>query len=152
MDDFALEPAERALLRALESRGVRFLVVGMGAALLEGAPVATQDIDLWFERNDDPRLREAAVDAGGFWVGGFGMQPAGFGGPGLDRLDVVLTAHGLDAFAVEYARSIEYTVDGVPLRVLPLSRIIASKRIVNRLKDLAQLPILEATLAARGGS
>lgn len=152
MDDFALEPAERALLDALARRGVRFLIVGMGAALLEGAPVATQDIDLWFERSDDSRLREAAADAGGFWVGGFGMQPPGFGGPGLDRLDVVLTAHGLEAFAVEYAGSVEHTVDGLPLRVLPLPRIIASKRTIGRLKDMAQLPILEATLAARDGA
>jgi hypothetical protein len=45
VDDFALTPAERALFAALRSRGVKFLVIGMGAAVLEGAPVATQDID-----------------------------------------------------------------------------------------------------------
>ena len=42
MDDFALAPAELALLIALRARGVRFLVVGLGAAVLEGAPLATQ--------------------------------------------------------------------------------------------------------------
>ncbi len=149
MDDFALAPAERALLLALRARGVRFLVVGLGAALLEGAPVATQDLDLWFERIDDDAIRQAAIDAGGFWINGFGMQPPAFGGDGLARIDVVLTAHGLDAFAEEYARAVDYVVDAVPLKALPLERIIVSKRATNRPKDVAALPALEATLLAR---
>lgn len=149
MENFALTPAERALLDALSRRGVRFLMIGMGAALLEGAPVATQDIDLWLERYDDERIRDAAVEAGGFWMPGFGMQPPGFGGPGLDRVDVVLTAHGLDPFDVEYARRLELEVDGVRLSILPLDRIIASKKALMRPKDRAQLPVLEATLAAK---
>jgi hypothetical protein len=61
----------------------------------------------------------------------------------------VLTAHGLAAFDVEYDSAIEHTLDGVPLRVLPLERVIASKRSTGRMKDAAQLPGLEATLAAR---
>jgi hypothetical protein len=150
VDDFALTPAERALLAALRVRGVRFLVVGLGAAVLHGAPVATQDLDLWFERIDDEGLRLAAADAGGFWLPGFGMQPPGFGGAGLERIDVVLTAHGLEAFANEYANAEEHIVDGVPLAVLPLERVIASKRSTNRPKDRAALPALEATLRARG--
>ena len=46
VDDFALTPAERSLLSALHRHGVRFLLVGMGAAVIEGAPVSTQDLDL----------------------------------------------------------------------------------------------------------
>ena len=95
------------------------------------------------------RVREAASDAGGFWVSGFGMQPPGFGGPGLDRIDVVLTAHGLTSFDVEYASSLSHEVEGVTLKVLPLERVIASKRSLMRPKDVAQLPALEATLAAK---
>ena len=75
MDDFALTPAERALFGALRTRGVKFLIIGMGAAVLEGAPVATQDIDLWFESLDTDQITLAAQDAGGFWISGFGMQP-----------------------------------------------------------------------------
>jgi predicted nucleotidyltransferase len=149
VDDFALTPAERRLFRALSERGVRFLIIGMGAALIEGAPLATQDIDVWFAGVDDARIVEAAKEAGGFWISGFGVQPPAFGGDGLSRIDVVLTAHGLDAFDVEYERALERTVDGTALRVLPLERVIASKRSTGRLKDTAQLPALEATLLAR---
>ncbi len=149
MDDFALTPAERRLFHALSERGVRFLVIGMGAALIEGAPLATQDIDIWFAGVDDARIVEAAREAGGFWISGFGVQPPAFGGDGLSRIDVVLTAHGLEAFDLEYERALERTVDGTSLRVLPLERVIASKRSTGRLKDTAQLPALEATLLAR---
>jgi hypothetical protein len=149
VEDFALTPAERNLFEALHRRGVRFVLVGMGAAVIEGAPIATQDLDVWFERADDERIRLAAADAGGFWISGFGMQPPAFGGEGLDRLDVILTAHGLDPFAVEYPRALERSIDGVPVRVLPLDRVIVSKRAVGRHKDLAQLPALEATLLAK---
>jgi hypothetical protein len=149
VDNFALTSAERALFHALNHRQVPFLIVGMGAAALEGAPVATQDLDVWFERADDERIQQAAADAGGFWISGFGMQPPAFGGDGLQRVDVVLTAHGLDSFAVEYTRALRREVDGVALQVLPLERVIASKRATNRTKDIAQLPALEATLLAK---
>lgn len=149
MDAFALTHAERALFRALTERGVRFLLIGLGAAVLEGAPVSTQDLDIWPERIDDPRLPLAAADAGGFWIPTFGLQPAAFGGPGLERIDLVLTAHGLDAFDVEYANGVEREVDGVQLRVLPLRRVLASKLATNRPKDRAAIPALEATLLAR---
>lgn len=149
MLEFVLTPAERALLVALEALGVRYLVVGMGAALIEGAPGTTQDLDLWFGRIDSERLADAARRAGGFYTQGFGMLAPALGGPGLERLDVVLTAHGLDAFDDEYARAREYELDGVRVKVLPLERVIASKRAAKRPKDLAQIPVLEATLAAR---
>ena len=149
MDDSALNSAERALFSALHARRIRYLVIGLGAAVLQGAPVATQDLDLWFERLEPDRLRQAAAEAGGFWIPAFGMQPPGFGGDGLERIDVVLTAHGLGTFDSEYAQAIEHVVDGVPLMVLPLERIVASKRATNRPKDLAALPALEAALRAR---
>jgi hypothetical protein len=83
MDALALAPSERAFLEALNRLGVHYLVVGMSAALLQGARGVTEDVDLWFERTDDPRIGEAARAAGGFWISGsFGMRPPGLGGAG----------------------------------------------------------------------
>ena len=149
MDDFALTSAERALLAALNRRGVRYLLIGLGAAVLQGAPVSTQDLDLWLERPGDDTVKLAAADAGGFWIPAFGMQPPGIGGNGLERIDVVLTAHGLADFESEYVQAPQCLIDDVPVRVLPLDRIIASKRSTNRPKDIAALPALEATIRAR---
>ena len=149
MFDIVLTPAERALLQALNALGVPYLIVGMGAAVLEGAPGTTQDLDLWFGRIDAERLSEAARRAGGVYTPGFGVQPPAVGGEGLDRVDVVLTASGLDSFEQELQRAHEYELDGVRVKVLPLERVIVNKRAAQRTKDVAQLPMLEAALAAR---
>ena len=149
MFELVLTRAERELLRALDTLGVRFLIVGMAAALLEGAPGTTQVLDLWFGDIDEARLKEAARRAGGFYTSGLGMRAPAVGGEGLDRLDLVLTAHGLDAFEDEYLRAREIELDDLRVKVLPLERVLVSKRATGRLKDLAQIPLLEATLAAR---
>ncbi|MBI4885794.1 MAG: hypothetical protein HY824_01765 [Acidobacteria bacterium] len=149
MFDIVLTRAERALLEALNDLGIRYLIVGMGAALIEGAPGTTQDLDLWFGRIDEDRLREAARRSGGVYTAGFGLQPPALGGEGLDRVDVVVTASGLESFEREYAGAREYALDGVRVRVLPLERVIVSKRAAKRPKDSAQIPMLEAALAAR---
>jgi predicted nucleotidyltransferase len=147
--ELVLTPAERALLEALNALRVPYLVVGMAAALIEGAPGTTQDLDLWFGAIDDEQLQQAAQLAGGFYTSGFGLQPPMVGGEGLDRVDLVLSASGLDSFERELSRAREYDLDGLRVRVLPLERVVVSKRAANRPKDSAQIPMLEATLAAR---
>jgi hypothetical protein len=149
VSELVLTPAERTLLRALRALDVPFLLVGMGAALVEGAQGTTQDLDLWFGQLDAGKLSEAARRAGGFYTAGIGLQQPTLGGDGLDRVDLVLTAQGLGPFDEEYRQAREYDLDGVPVHVLPLERVIASKRAANRAKDAAQIPLLEAALAAK---
>lgn len=151
MEDFAaFSDGERKLLDALTRRGVHFMVVGLSAAVLQGANSSTRDIDLWFESLIDPRIREAVNEVGGIWVpGSFGMRPPQFGGDAIgDRLDIVTHMHGLGRFPEELSNTVEIVVDGVPLRVLKLERIIASKRATGRPKDLAAIPALEEALVA----
>lgn len=89
---------------------------------------------------------------GGVYISGsFGMQPPTIGGVLGDRFDVVTHAHGLGTFAQELPAAIASSLQGVPIRLLPIERIVASKRAIGRPKDVAQLPVLEALLAARGG-
>ena len=149
MFEIVLTSAERALLEALNALGVRYLIVGMGAALIEGAPGTTQDLDLWLEGIDEDQLREATRRAGGLYTSGFGLQPPAVGGKGLDRVDLVLSASGLESFDQEFENAREYQLEGVRVRVLPLERVIVTKRAARRAKDSAQLPMLEAALAAR---
>jgi predicted nucleotidyltransferase len=152
LDDFVLTHAERVFLAELDARGVRYLIVGLTAAGLQGANTTTVDIDLWFESTADPGIGEAATAAGGMWVSGFGMMPARLGGPLGDRFDVVLHMSGLGRFDEELARAIDVTVEGIHVRVLPLDRVLASKRAAGRPKDQAAIPALEEALAALEGS
>jgi predicted nucleotidyltransferase len=152
MDDFsAFTPGERALLESLNRHGVRFMLVGASAAVLQGANTATQDIDLWFESLTQPALGDAVHEAHGIWVSGaFGMRPPQIGGDSVgDRFDVVTHMHGLGSFDQEWGNTCEVTVDGIPLRVLKLERIIDSKRAAGRKKDVAAIPSLEEALAVR---
>lgn len=129
MADLAFTPAERAFLAALDELGVRYLVVGLSAAVLQGADTVTAAIDLWFADRS-------------------------FGGnaPGA-RFDVAPTLSGLEEFESEAREAKSVEVDGLLVPVLPLERIIHSKRSAGRAKDLAVLPALEAALAAtRDGS
>jgi hypothetical protein len=146
----ALTTAERQFFGRLNELSVPYLVVGLSAAVLQGADTATLDIDIWFQDRSDPRIADAAKSAGGVWIPGhFGMMPPTLGGDVLgDRLDVVLTASGLASFEVEYQGARQIEVDEIMLPVLPLERIICSKRAAGRMKDLAVLPALEAALAA----
>jgi hypothetical protein len=145
-----LAETERAFLLALDAAGVPFIVIGMGAAVLQGATAVTQDIDLWFADLTDRRIADAARSVGGIYVSGsFGMMPPTLGGALGDRFDVVTHAHGLGAFQDELAHTHALDVQGVTLRVLDLSRILASKQAARRPKDLAQIPVLEAAIAVR---
>jgi hypothetical protein len=145
-----LTEVELRFLRELHARGVCFVLIGMGAAVLQGATAVTQDLDLWFEDLVDPRIAEAARAVGGIFVSGsFGMMPPTLGGALGDRFDVVTHAHGLGSFAEEFPGTLASELQGVPLRLLPLERILASKRAAKRPKDLAQLPVLEVAIAVR---
>ena len=99
----------------------------------------------------DVRIGEAVRRAGGVWIpGNFGMMPPTIGGEALgDRFDVVLTLTGLANFATERAGARIVRVDDLDLPVLPLSRVLHSKRAAARPKDMAVLPALEAALAAQ---
>jgi hypothetical protein len=145
MADSILTTGERRLLVELEERGVRYLVVGMSAALLQGARGSTEDIDLWFEDTTDPRIADAVRAAGGIWISGaFGMGPPRIGGDELsERLDVVVHMSGLERFDVEYSRVRYEELDGLHIPVLPLARILHSKRTAGRPKDLAAAHAIE---------
>jgi hypothetical protein len=138
--------AEIVFLKELARRRVKFMVVGMSAAVIQGADLGTEDIDLWFESLSDPGLDEAARAAGG--VIAWRANPPMLTGKGLDHIGLVIRCDGLRAFDVEYAAAIEAEAFGVKVRVLPLQRVISSKKAANRLKDQAVLPALRAALAA----
>jgi len=144
----SLNESELQFLRALLRHKVRFMVVGLSAAALQGAPVVTQDVDLWFEDLSDPRIREALREVGAAYVPPSSLNPPIFAGSGVELFDIVLTVHGLKAFPDELNNCVEVSLGREKLKVLRLDRILASKRAANRPKDRLVLPVLEDSLAA----
>ena len=144
----SLNESELRFLRALLRRKVRFMVVGLSAAALQGAPVVTQDVDLWFEDLDDPRLRDALRQVDAAYVPPSLLNPPMFAGGGVELFDIVLMMHGLETFPKELRNCVEVSLGRHKLKVLRLDRILASKRAANRAKDRLVIPVLEDSLAA----
>ena len=103
-------------------------------------------MDLWFRDLSDPKLAEALREVGGAYVPPVGLNPPTLAGRAVRLFDVVVHLHGLRTFEEEAAEATTVELAGTPVPVLPLSRIIASKRALGREKDKRVLPLLEEAL------
>lgn len=131
-----------------------FVVVGGVAAVLEGAPIATFDVDVVYDVNEgnierlmlaltalDARYRDPA----GRWIVPTAEKLASY------RMNLLLTTLGpLDAlqsigaelrFAELVSRSRIHDIDGVEVRAIDLDTLIETKAYANRPKD--QLALLQ---------
>jgi len=143
----AISEQELGLLLELTKAGVPFMIVGVSAAVAQGADTVTKDIDLWFRSTSHPGVAEAASKVGGVFA--WRNNPPLFSGPGLDSIDVVIKCDGLLDFDSEYAAAVEIALaPGLVVKVLPIERVLVSKRAANRPKDRAVIPALEAAIAA----
>jgi len=143
-----LSEGEIQLLESLVSHRVRFMVVGLSAAALQGAPVVTEDVDLWFEDLNARNLLEALRKVGAGYVPPFGNNPPMIAGRHSEPFDVVLSMSGLGRFADEIKLARDIRVGGIRLKVLSLERILLSKTAANRPKDKLVLGVLKNTLRA----
>ena len=145
MDDFP--PEILKLFDELNARGVRYMVVGMSSAIMQGVPATTQDIDLWFESYSDPGVTEAVQSVGGMFAWR-ANPPTITGSKTLDMLDVVFRCSGLQPFSDEYRGvvNMEYLPTGTMIPVLPVERVLASKKAANRPKDRLAVKVIEDSL------
>ncbi|MCK6532935.1 MAG: hypothetical protein L6Q84_08185 [Polyangiaceae bacterium] len=150
----------QALLVGLTSAGVEFIVVGMSAAVAQGVPAVTFDLDIVHRRSDEnvDRLMAWLLDHDSFHrfdLANRRLPPTrelllGTGHVNLQtnlgKLDILCEL----ALGEGYDELVEDTVlvetGSVLVRVLGLPRLIEVKARANRAKDRAVLPLLIATL------
>jgi hypothetical protein len=143
-----------ALIQALSKAGVEFIVIGGAAAVLHGAPVTTQDLDVVHSRTNENVRRFAdllvTLDA---TFRGRDLRPtvellSGHGqlnlsttlGP-LDPLCQLHDGRGYD----ELLPHSEILTDGsTQIRTLDLDTLISVKASTGRARDKLILPILLA--------
>ena len=140
--------SELRLLQVLLKRKVRFMVVGLSAATLQGAPVVTQGVDLWFENLGHPEISRALQEVGAAYVPPSINNPPMLAGPGAELFDIVIRMDGLRTFAEEFGNCVSIPLGRHRLKVLSLERILASKLAANRPKDKLTIPVLRDALAA----
>jgi hypothetical protein len=146
-ESFVLE-----VLAALEKTKLEALVVGSVAAVLQGSPVTTQDLDLLVR--DTPSNRQKIEKLGQC----LGARPREISAlTNVLRIDAaaapvdLLFDHlpGDLSFESLRSRSIAIELAGQTARVASLEDVIHSKEAAGRPKDHAQLPILRDTLRVR---
>lgn len=139
---------EIAFLRELNREKVDYMIVGLSAAALQGAPVVTQDVDLWFSDLADQGIRNALQRVGGTYIPPIGQNPPMFTGEAVKLFDVVTHMHGLGVFEEEIQNTIKIPLGRIKVRVLKIERIIASKEATGREKDRLAIPVLKDALIA----
>jgi hypothetical protein len=150
------------ILRLLATEEVEFLVVGMTAGILHGAPVTTLDLDVVHRRTPENVARLLRVLSS---LGAVYRHDPRRIRPAESQLlsaghQILTTALGdLDCLGTidqdrGYEDLIGQTVEmklagGLTVRVLGLPALIEAKARAGRPKDLAALPVLRATLEER---
>lgn len=139
---------EALFLRELRKQKVEFIIVGLSAAALQGAPVVTQDVDLWFKDLNDPGLKKVLKKVGAAYVPPSAHNPPLFAGDAVNLFDIVVHMHGLESFEQEKKNTLTIALGKIKVLVLSLERIIKSKKATGRQKDKIVLPVLKDALIA----
>lgn len=151
------------ILRALTDGEVRFIVVGGIAAVAQGAPFVTFDVDVVHERSPENvrRLHRSLSGIEAAYVRPSGSPPIA---PREDLLlgdghHILTTLHGrLDVLGrIEGGRgydellpfTVESRIGDAGVRLLSIETILEIKRASDRAKDRAIVPLLEAVLRRR---
>jgi len=148
----------RRILELLEQHGVEYVVVGGVAAVLQGAPVTTFDLDALIKvdpRNVD-RVAGALAALDARYREHHGLRPSrddvAAGGHLLlmtdsGPFDVLGFIGGGKRYEDVAGSAVTLAVGDLAVKVLPLVALIEEKKALGRDKDVAVLKLLEAVLA-----
>lgn len=132
-----------AFLEALDQEKIPCILIGMMAAISQGAPLMTIDYDFWVKLPERQYVRILALVQ---QLGGTILARTVYELKDGTLVNTVFAPDGLRSFDTEYRAALRKQLEGREVRVLPLERVIASKRASGREKDFIALPILERTL------
>jgi hypothetical protein len=149
------------ILETLRRHGVRFILIGAAAAVAQGSPIPTDDVDITPARDGDnlDRLASALRDLGAKLR--TPTDPVDFpvDGPFLNvgeiwtlstphgDLDISFIPSGTRGYEDLRRNAVELELaPGLEVTVASLADVIRSKQAAGRLKDLGQLPALRQTL------
>jgi len=154
-----------AILRALVEGRVEFVLVGGVAAVLQGVPIQTYDVDIVFSQEADNLTRALAVLESLDAV--FRIQPSRRLRPSVSHLSGsghinLLSKYGPLDLLTNVGENLRYgdliglsqpmrIGEGIVINVLNLKTLIDLKEQLGGEKDLAMLPILRQTLRESGG-
>jgi hypothetical protein len=134
------------LVGALRAEKIRFQLIGMSAALLQGVPVVTHDVDLWIDLPARQYMRavNVAVRQGATMVRNTVVELKN----GL-LVNFIYEVTGLGSFAKELRKARHLKFHGCAIPVMPLESIRKSKAAIMRDKDPAHIYAITKMLRLR---
>jgi hypothetical protein len=134
------------LIQSLGKEKIRFQVVGMTAAVYQGVMLNTMDTDIWVDLPTRQYMR--------LWnlirsQGGSALSQTLYVLEDGKVVNFLFEVTGLKEFAVEYRDALTLRMEGLKVKVLPLARILKSKKTIMRDKDVAHILHIERVLKAR---
>ncbi|MDX2226299.1 MAG: hypothetical protein SFY92_04275 [Verrucomicrobiae bacterium] len=137
-----LSPLAR-LIQELKSEKIRFQVVGMAAAILQGVPGTTLDTDLWINL---PERQYMTVNNLCLKLGATLLRPTVVMLEDESLVNFCYHITGLQDFDRAFDKSRLLTMDGQKVRVLPLQLILKSKLAIQRDKDMVHIQLIRTVL------
>ena len=118
----------------------------MTAAILQGVMMNTLDTDIWVDLPTRQYMR--------LWnivrrLGGTALSQTLYVLEDGKVMNFVFSVDGLRSFAAEYRNALTFKIEGLAVKVLPLERVLKSRKTIMREKDLGHIPEIEKVLKAR---
>jgi hypothetical protein len=118
----------------------------MTAAVYQGVMLNTMDTDIWVDLPTRQYMR--------LWnlirsQGGSALSQTLYVLEDGKVVNFLFEVTGLKEFAVEYRDALTLRMEGLKVKVLPLARILKSKKTIMRDKDVAHILHIERVLKAR---
>ena len=140
-----LHPVAR-LLEALEAEKIRYMLIGMSAAIVQGVMETTMDVDFWIDLPARQYMRAQNVARSiGCTVAANTVVYTQDGTP----VNFVFEVGGLNSFKQEFKNVEKMAFRGKKIPVLKLERILKNKETIRRDKDLPHIIQIRELLKCR---
>ena len=134
------------LIQSLGQEKIRFQIVGMMAVTLQGVIMTTIDTDIWVDLPERQyiRLMNLCVKQGAT-----ALAPTLYVLSDGSLINFLFRVDGVGSFDVEYKNAVSAKIEGEKVKLLPLEKILKSKKAIRRDKDEAHIFAIERFLKAR---
>jgi hypothetical protein len=118
----------------------------MKAAVLQGVLTTTFDTDIWVDLSSREyvRLMNLVLQQGGTAV-----RQTVYALADGQLVNFLFQVNGIGSFAREFKGALTLRLEGLRVKVLPLSRILKSKKTILRDKDKLHILLIERVLRGR---
>jgi hypothetical protein len=134
------------LIQSLGQEKIRFQIVGMTAAVYQGVMLNTMDTDIWVDLPARQYIRLWNIIRA---QGGSALSQTLYVLEDGKVVNFLFSVTGLKNFAEEYRHALSLKMEGLAVKVLPLARILKSKKTILRDKDILHIPHIEKVLKAQ---